>query len=384
VTLTLDTVLTAARDKSPWFHISRITNAILARHLSDVQNELIGAALRRDAQYLAQTANVMVALSDDSAPGTAGAGTVGGVPGSLDDSGGFATLQATAGALIEASTSAAGGATVWVSERVCSAATATTIQSTGAARSVDEDADGSRVVVITSGVGLGQIREIASNTADTWTVADAWETTPDDSSIFDIVTPEYGADNAAGVVTGLPATSTTQGYLVKLNAQGVPYIDFTTPLVATMDVGVPLPAMQFPIDATVWYTDGTSAECHIVSRHERFGRAPAILVDSQQVFLVGEDGDWSDVQSVALRYAPVAPAFTALTDVFLLPDHARPVLIAKAEAFMALRVLGMADVSMTPTQLAAHVANSATAERNFLNNVTHAKRGRFARVRDRW
>lgn len=383
--ITLSAIITAARDKSPHFFRSRITDAVVARHLSDVQNDLLGAAIRRDGQYLAQTANIVLSLSDDSAPGTAGAGTAGGVPGTSDSDGVFSTTESTVGALVEANTTEGGGATRWMTDRVCASATATTITSTGAGRTTNQDVG--RVIVITKGTGIGQRREVLSNTASQWAIStgaddQAWETVPDSTSMFDVVTPAYASDNTIGVATAVPSTQTTAGYLVKVTAGGVPYIDFTQPLVATMDASVPLPAMQFPIDGTVWYLDGSKAPLAITDRPRSYGAGgPTILVDSQAVQLCGEASDWSDVASIALRYAPIAPVFTALTDVFLLPDHARPVLVAKAEAFMALRVAASPDVSIDPTP---HLANAQAAERAFLNNVTHAKRGRFSRIQERW
>jgi len=381
VALVLSDILTAARDRSPWFFRSRVPDAILARFLSDTQNELIGAATRRDPQYLAQTAHVVIALDGSDAPGTAGAGTSGGVPGTVDDNGSFSTTESNAGSLVEANVTADTGATVWMSDRVCASATSTTIQSTGASRTSNQDL--SRVVVITKGTGLGQRREIASNTTDTWTVSQAWTTVPDTSSMFDIVTPSYGADNAIGVVTSLQATTVATGYLVKVSSQGVPYIDFTQPLVASIADGVPLPSMQFPLDATVYYANGDVDAARIVDRSRRFDpfTVPTIVIDNQQVYPVGDTQDWYDIQSVAIRYVPIAPVFTSLTDTFLLPDHARPVLVAKAEAFMALRVMGMEGVNIDP---APHAAAAKAAEQSFLANVMQAKRGRYPRIKELW
>jgi hypothetical protein len=385
VTLTLGTIVTAARDRSPWFFRTRAPDAIVARHLSDVQNELIGAAVRRDPQYLAQTANIVLNLDGASAPGVAGAGTTGGVPGVVDSLGNFATTQGTAGALVEANVTSATGAGVYVSGRTVSSATLTTITSTGANRAVNQDVG--RVVVLTAGTGLGERREVLSNTIDTWTISTGsdnqqWVNSPDTTTLFDVVAPAYGADDAMTVFTAVPSTTSSTGYLVKVSAQGVPFIDFTHPLVATMDAGVPLPAMQFPLDGTVWYNDGSSEPLHICAADQRFNppRTPAVYVLGQSLYLTGQSNDgWQDVASIALRYTPIAPAFTALTDTFLLPDHARPALIAKAAAFMAVHVSALPDVKMDPSP---HLADSQRAETTFLANVSAAKRGRGLRARD--
>lgn len=381
MSLLLSSVITASRDRSPWFHKSRVTDAVLARHLSDVQNELIAAAVRRDPQFLAQAANVVLNLDGSDAPGTVGAGTSGGLP---SDGTGLATAQGTAGALVEARTTTAEGASVFVAERVATSATANALTSTGAGRSVNADAQ--RVLVITGGKGLGQRRTIISNTADTWTISTGsdgqqWTTIPDSTSLLRVVVPVYGVDDGIGVITNAPAVSTTVGYLVKLHANGTPYIDFTAPLVATMDAGVPLPSMQFPLDGTCWYTDGSSAPLYITSAERRFTPAqfPAIYVLGQTLYLVGQTTDWQGIASISLRYAPVAPVFTALTDTFLLPDHARPALVAKAAAFMAMRVNGMPEVNIDPITLKGE---AVVSEKAFLNSVSAGKRGRRLQTRD--
>lgn len=386
MSLTLGTIITAARDRSPWFHRTRVTDAVTARYLSDLQNELIGAAVRRDPQYLAQTANIVLSLSSADAPGTVGAGTSGGVPGTSDSNGVFSTTTGTAGSLVEANVTTATGAQVFLSQRITTSATATTIASTGASRTSNQDVN--RVLVITAGAGIGQRRAILSNTTDTWTISTGsdgqqWAVTPSTTSMFDVVVPIYGADSAIGAFTAVPATTSAVGYLIKLSATGVPYIDFTQPLVATMDAGAPLPAMQFPVDGTAWYTDGTSGPLWICVAEQRFRppRFPAVYVQEQHVFLTGQSTDWQDVASIALRYTPIAPPFTALTDTFLLPDHARPALVSMGASFMAMRVAGMPDVQIDP---APHHKDGARAEASFLANVSAAKRGRGMRARAVW
>lgn len=386
MSLTLSQVLVAARDRSPWFHKSRVTDAVCARFLSDKQNEILSAANQIDKQYLAQTATIVVSLGGSNVPGSAGAGTSGGLPGTTDANGNFSTVQQTAGALVEANVTSDAGASVVVSNRVVTSSSATTVASTGAGRTTNQDVG--RLAVIVAGAGIGQFREILSNTTDTWTISTGsdgqqWTTRPDTTSMIEIVGPVYASDNAIGAVTGLPATTTSQGYLVKLTAQGVPFIDFTVPLVATIDVGVPLPSMLFPLDGTVWYTDGSSDRLDIVDRQRRFGvgNVPAVYIDSGHVFLVGQTQDWIGVTSLCIRYAPNAPAFTALTDVFLLPDHARPVLVALAAEFMAMRVSALPDVTIDPKPFSAEASRAAQSYRA---TVLAGKRQRHSRVQELW
>lgn len=382
MSLSLGTICTAARDRHPSFFRSRVTDAVLARYLSDVQNELIANAVIRDRQYLAQTAVVSVSLSDDNVPGIAGAGTSGGVPG-VSINGVFSLTEASTGSVIETGVTEADGATVLISETSVTSATSTTLTKTAAGRTVNGDV--SRVLVITAGLGMGQRREVVSNTATVWTVA-AWETIPDSTSLFTLVIPTIVSDDTAGAITALPSTTTNQGYLVKLSASGVPYIDYTTPLTATVEHGVPLPSMRALLpDLCQWWQTGSEqpSPLSVTNAQRRFDStgAPAVYTIGETLYLCGSSSDWSDVASLELRYVPVTPAFTALTDLFLLPDHARPVLVAKAAAFMAMRVQGMDGVVMDS---GPHSAEAQRAESDFYRAVLLGKRGRNPRIAERW
>jgi hypothetical protein len=153
------------------------------------------------------------------------------------------------------------------------------------------DADVGRLVRITAGKGLGQIREVASNTAEQWTVTANWNTIPDATSLFEVIEANIGADETLGVVTQLPALSTHQGYLVRLNAQGVPYIDYTQPLTVSRDRGVPLPSMLAPVGGTVRYSDGDEEALDLTSYGKRYQArsSPAAYVVSGSLFLCGDE-----------------------------------------------------------------------------------------------
>jgi hypothetical protein len=164
VTLTLNEVITAARDRHPAFFYTHVTNAVIARFLTDYQNELIAKAVTRDRQYLAQSAVVSIAIQS----GAVGAGTGYGAPGtSTDDV--FSTSRATTGSVIETGLTSDDGASVLISESVVTSATATSLTKTGAARTVNGDIG--RLLVITQGTNAGETREVLSNTADTWTIS---------------------------------------------------------------------------------------------------------------------------------------------------------------------------------------------------------------------
>lgn len=381
---TLSAVITAARDHHPAFHRTRVPDAVIARFLSDWQNRLIALATARDSAFMRQTASILLALDAANTTGVAGAGTSGGLPGAIDADGDFSAVQAPTGALVELGLTAEDGATVMVAERIVTAATSTTVSSTGAGRTVNEDAG--RVVLIVAGTGAGQAREVESNTAAQWTIPSAtpWDVVPDTTSLLQIVAPAYRSTERAGVVTALPATTTRTGYLVKVASNGTPYIDFGAPLVADVSVGVPLPSATVIHGGTVWYTsaDADPAPLRLVTPDRRFDAvAPAAFVESETLFLCGVGAEWDGVASIELSYTPVAPALTALTDALLLPDAARPCAVAQSAAFMATRVAGMLDVTIDP---AAFTARGELAERQYLSSLSLSKRGATLRIREVW
>lgn len=82
----------------------------------------------------------------------------------------------------------------------------TTIGNSSLARTVNGDTDAA--VYIISGTGHGQNRQIASNTATTFTLTKAWTTTPDGSSVFVVVYRDCAFDrdscNTRGVIERFP------------------------------------------------------------------------------------------------------------------------------------------------------------------------------------
>jgi hypothetical protein len=75
----------------------------------------------------------------------------------------------------------------------------------------------------------------------------------------------------------------------------------------------------------VWRVGATTPEPLAVTNAPQRWRnlvVPAVYLVGSTLYLCGESSDWNDVQSIELRYVPVPPAFTALTDLFLLPDFA--------------------------------------------------------------
>ncbi len=372
-------VLTAARDRSRAFSRYAVPHRVLARYLWTVINELIPKAVARDRQFLKQSVQLVFALGSPAA----GAGTPGGFPGAPDGVGGFSTVNAPAGSLVAAGVTAADGAQVQLTEQVVTSATANTLTCSGVTRSVN--ADIGTLLVITAGTGAGQRREVLSNTAHAWTIStgsdgESWTTTPDTTSVFDLVTPAYEADESLGVVTNLPATTQTQGYLVRLTAAGVPFIDFGQPLVANTEAGVPLPPAFAYLDGTVQYNAAANDRepLTLCTEAQRFDppRWPAVYIVGQTLFFCGSRGDWLDAVSLDLRYVPLQPAFAAVTDYLIVPDAAVPYLVAKLASFLAQHVNGSAGVVIDP---ASHAATALAAEAAYLSSIRLSRSARRLR-----
>jgi hypothetical protein len=379
MTFTLEAAITAARDRHAAFHRTRIPNGVLARFASDYQNALIARAVARDAQFLRQTTSILVALNQ----AVSGANTGPGLPGTVTEDGGFSTSDQTTGSLIDAIVDPDRGATLLVAEQVVTSATANTL-SASAAWTVNAYADA--VVVITQGAGIGQRRRIISNSSGQLVISTGsdgyqWETIPNTSSLFEIVTPELTSLDDVALVTAVPSTTTKTGYLVKLDASGLPHIDYSTPLVATESLGVTLPSMLALLGGTVWSTDDSSCPLVLAKVRQRF--APPGCYSAYQIgqtlHLCGDEVDWQDVASIEVHYVPIAPDFSALDDVFLLPDSARPAVVAQMATFMADRVAGMPDIAIDPV---VFDGRSTKAENDFLSSLRLNKRGRSSFFRE--
>lgn len=370
MSLTLAAVLESMRQKHPAFDDSRVPGPTIASELSDYQNTLIGKAVARSKGYLLQTLAIGFRLEGSNIPGTAGAGTTPGLPGTV-----------TAGVLARSEEVAGGapavsGATVAMAERAVTSATSTTTTSTGAGRGVDADLN--KLLSVSGGKGFGQVRKVISNTATVWTHA-AWAIIPDATSLIQVLS-ETLASTLAGVFTEIPAESRRTGYLVKSTAAGVAYIDYTDPLVLYVGRGVPLPANLAVVGGTVRYADGEEP-LRLTSFERRFdvNRWPAVYELGGQLFACGTKTDWVDVESVEVLYTPIAPALTLETDLFLVPDGAKPCLVAYAAACAAVRAIGYGEklaVDITHFQAAA-----ARAEDDYLSTLRLSKRGRVTHFR---
>lgn len=383
MSLTLDDVVTAARDRHPAFHKTRAPNIVCARFATDFQNSLIALAADRDSRYLAQRVSIALAFDAGNVPGVAGAGA-GGLPGSVSETGDFTADQSTAGLLIEARLESEDGAGITQADVPVTTATACVVN---AAVTRTIDADIGAILVVVAGKGYGQQRAVLDNTATQWTVYDGvngapLDPIPDSTSVVRIVDPAYLSSGEQAVVTALPATRTRYGYLTKLDATGTPYIDWGAPVVTQVSDGIPILPARAIVGGLARTSDGNTQELVFTSPGRRWDPPdfPAVFVMGQNLHLCGDQTDWTDWASLEIEYIPLAQAFARLTDVFLVPDAAKECLVAALAAFIAQRIAGMADVVIDPRPYQAAAAATLQTYLGSLRLTRRARRGVFREV----
>jgi hypothetical protein len=380
VALTLGDLITAARDRSPSFTRQNVPHAVVARYLTGLQRRYLSKIAEVNAEAYAQQASVVFALAAENAIGLVGAGSAGGLPASLI-AGQPGEVEVPAGSALEMDFD---NAQILVPQTVLTGATATTLVRAAAGWVVNAYAG--RYVWITDGPGIAQRREILSNTSDTLTLVQAWATIPTPNvSLFEIVNLAPNISEEVGVVTALPADATRTGYLVRLNASGIPYIDLTKPLLAKFGVGIDLPPAEYFLGGAVRFVVGDESELEL----RRYGQRWTLGVSGYgayiiggKLFLIGEMTVWGDVASIDLRYVPIAPALTALTDFLLLDDTAYDCLVARAAQLMANRVNGLPDVPKV--DLKQFTDEAVEAELTFLTGVGRVARTFPKYVREVW
>lgn len=384
----LQTYIDQIRNRHPAFEKRLVPDKVLADFATLDQREILTLALGHDRQYLAQSMVIGFDLTnaDADAPGVAGANTVGGLPAQSNGQGGFSYVQSATGSGVEVETV---GVVVLVPDTVVASATANTLTALGSPAWTTNQYQND-TVVITAGTGAGQPpREIASNTASQLTVSQNWLTPPDTSSVFNVIQAVDTVDQTFGAVTDIPGLGSSTGYLVRLNAQGIPYIDYTKPLVVSLAAGVPLPPYHSILGATVRLvppnTQLGNPPCQdkltLNSFSDRFGYHGdygAYLLNGALYFMGGRQ-DWCNVQGIELTYVPIPPPFVARTDYFLLPDTALPVLVARAAVFATTRISGLPDVPQIPSDALAAMAQGATD--SFIKTLQLTSTSRVSRIR---
>jgi hypothetical protein len=377
MSITLGEVIQASRDRHPYFAKPRIPDAVFARYLTDFQRTLLSKATQRDSTFLMQSLSIAFNVSDENAVGTVGAGTIGSLPGAVSSNG---TLSAAESPMGDALTIDTANAVQLVGPTVVTGATLTTISNSTSAWSTN--AYQNDIVEIISGWGVGQVRNILSNTATALTVDD-WDMTPDETSVFRIVTTVIAETDTMDVIASFPLTTERYGFMVRLSENGTPYLDLTTTLVAKVDASITLPAMKRLVGGTVHFSDGSFDTLSLVdylNRARALGRFVAVTA-GQTLTLQGSREHWSEVTSIELKYVPEPPGFTQLTDLFLLPDSVRPALVARCAYMAGTRLNGLPDIPKIDVQELARSADEA--ESVWLAEISGMKRSRVHRIHAR-
>lgn len=369
--LQLQTVIQSIRLADPRFGRDVVPDRVLGDALGIVQQRLARLATQRNHSYLAQTFSIGFNLANANLPGNVYAGSDSGLPGTVTNGTASVVEQSVGNAL----TLDTADATIIVDAFVAGAVTATTLQQVGAARTVNGDVG--YYLLIQDGPGSGPygLRKVVSNTADTWTVDNAWTTNPVPGESICVLIAAPAAQATAGVVTGLPALTAQASYLVKLDAGGVPYLDTTSPVVTHVEAGIPLPSFDKVLGGNV-YLSPVVAPFNITGPYQRplflttydmRHRAvawPAAYVQGTTLYLLGTQTTWLGVDSVELRYVPIPPMFptdgTARTSYFLLPDTAFDALVAHGKV-RAAEYARAQQIDIDPAQWRADAAQVEAA-----------------------
>lgn len=327
----------------------------LARHLSDYQEELMRKCFLIDDNFKAQQASIAFSFSDTNDPAVVGRGTSGGLPIIVEADGSYLVIRARTGSLIEYdfTTSAA-----LVIERPVVAHTANTLSAAGTAWVVDQFAN--KIVRIVTGKGSGSApRLVLSNTINQITATQPWEIEPDATSTFEVLEVAPDVTSEFGIATSSDPTNERTGYLVKEDANGIAYIDYTAPLRATYMTGIPLPPHLKVIGGDVRYAPqgGLEPSPLPLDLTTHSGRAndrglPQAFVMNDELFFSGAERHWRQATSVDLRYVPIPPAVLKDTDAFLFADAAS-VLVSRAVLYAHKRAKSLGLGSADPVEARA-------------------------------
>lgn len=384
--VTLREVVTAIRLQHPAFGSDTVPNRALGEALGEAQRELALLGYQRRPTFLSQQFSVAFALNTANRAGVVGAATSGGLP-SLPDTGGvlgFAEQNVGIAPVYDLS------APVFLAPRRVitgvSVGVSTTTLTFQGSPAWTVDAFLGDLCWVTDGPGEGphSLREIVGNTANTIEVDGVYAVSPvANASVGAVIAVPDQSSTTLGVATGIPGTKISSGYLVKLDSTGTAYLDLTSPVVAQVEVGIPLPPMVKLLGVEcVW--NGSSngplppnvapyrTPVTVVPYALRDSAAPwpSVYQLGSDLFLRGLTQDWVGAQSLDLRYAPIPPMFssgaTALDEYFLLPDFARTALVA----WGCLTAATFAEAKGLTVNLPMFVARQTAATQSFIRQVS--------------
>jgi len=332
VALRAGEVIALARHRHAALRPTSAPQVIAYECLGRAQRELFLRGGSMDAYFGAQTTMIYFDLDAANTPEQVTAGAAGGLPIDVDSDG------------IDLATGPAGGAAGWegtilVADRVKPTAASGTGGKIPGTFTLNQLQGG--IARIDDGPGAGQEREIASNLTDgTFTIVGTWDLT-----LTSLVTVYQAAAlvTDGGAITQLPAYAESRRYLVRLDATGAAYIDFTKPLLARFGAPLALPPMLTVLDGTVHFTDPQIREKPFltVPRGQRHAKAPYFSghLMNGRLYLHGTEQEWKDVQNIELQYVPDPEDPTGDDDYLLLGDDARDAVVALTASLMAERLI---------------------------------------------
>lgn len=371
----------AARFEHPSFTVQVIPSSIAARIANKIQRRLLFETHQRNASYLVRT--WVIALLPSQNLATFGAGAAQGAP-ILEGSTDFEVSTTPAGALAQVDLNAT---TLVAARAATSGSLDTLVDST---RAWVPGAYVDALVQIVEGPGKGQVAVIDTNDTTSLAIVGNWITAPTEASIYRIQRNAFAADGSMSVQLGtVPATSAAQGWLVKLDAQGQPYLDLANPVSVPMTSGIPIPP-SFHLLHGSWYglagqqnLDGYPQPFTLVEPIDRHqpARSYAGYVQGEQLYLCAPMSQWRNVSRIEIPYLPLAPKIVTAQDLLILPDAAEEAMVAGIALAMAERaaVYGQAGIDLTDFQ-----ARQNQMIDLYIQHVAGAGRAKAGRIKDVW
>lgn len=383
MTLTAGQIIDAARYSHPSFDAGLVPNSVAARFVSEAQRHLYTAIHEKNPQALVRRWVIALLPGQNIAQVGAGTGYGGpaqrrpGLVGTGTDVGSLATLSEASVPLTPS--------------RAVSVASDATLTDAGAAWGVD--AWLGQLVQVTAGQGAGQVRQIASNTADTLTLTQAWTTVPDATSVFQVMTNVEAVTGTVGVQLGKhqPVRSVSS-WLVMLDPSGQPYLDLAQPVQVPMTEAIPLPPHYYVDHGLVRFRKADSPQVDPdrqtiltlapLEQQTAPPRSYSATVVNGQLQLLRPFDQWHHAVALEVPYLPLCPGVSGASDVLLLGDAAEEALVARVAMRMGERAVAMGR--MQAAQYSALLGLAQTNAGAYLAMMTHGGRARVSSVTTVW
>ena len=130
---------------------------------------------------------------------------------------------------------------------------------------------------------------------------------------------------------------------MRTDANGVPYIDFTAPLLATYHAPIALPpAYAFPSGDVHFSVSQTPVPFAVVPPGQRYGKVPRYsgYVVGRSLYLLGDEADWAGVRNLQIHFVPAPEDPTDEDEVLLVDATAQDVLASVVALLLAERLEG--------------------------------------------